>query len=268
MNHLRDLIESLKDSVNAPSSSSMTAEGLDRMAGWCTLAGERAVSFFLGNIAEVSELQVIPELVRLPYPTCWFECDITPESQPNLVMCGGLLIHTKADGTYFGQVWTKLRGEWRFIGTVIGNAADPGNWAISDDTEVISKVVALQTRAVQCFLSALHCGNVRRQEHSPETKLQKARAKRGKAPLFSYWTLQLDGKSDRCENHGGTHSSPRVHLRRGHPRQYAIGKWTWVQACSVGSKVAGIVHKDYSVGNALVTASRQNFAMVANGAPA
>jgi hypothetical protein len=256
MNHLRDLLDSLQDSVHAPASSCVTAEELDRMADWCASAGERAVAFSLGDIATVTELQVVPELVRLPYATCWFECEIYPASQPDVVMCGGLLIDTLDDGRYFGQVWTKLRGEWRFIGKAFGHAADPGKWKISGETAEISQIVGLQTKAAQCFLSALHCSNVRREEHTPDAKLQKARAKRGKAPLFSYWTLQLDGKTERAEDQGGTHASPRVHLRRGHPRQYAAGKWTWVQAHAVGNRSAGMVHKDYSAGTALVAAAR------------
>jgi hypothetical protein len=113
--------------------------------------------------------------------------------------------------------------------------------------------MAVHVRACQSFLSALHCCNVKQEEHHPDAKLNKARAKRGKAPLFSYWTLQLDGKTERGNDHGGTHASPRVHLRRGHPRQYTPGKWTWVQPHAVGNKAAGMVHKDYAAGPGLVS---------------
>lgn len=97
------------------------------------------------------------------------------------------------------------------------------------------------------FLTALNCCNVRRTEHKPDTALQKARAKRGKQPLFSYWTLDIDldhAQTDR-ESMGGTHASPRLHLRRGHARQYAEGKYCWVQPHVVGNKKLGMVHKDY-----------------------
>lgn len=104
----------------------------------------------------------------------------------------------------------------------------------------------LSLRLIAQFLSALHCTNVFRQRHPPSEKLQKARTKRGKAPLFSYWTLQLGQKNERGESLGGTHASPRVHLRRGHPRQYAPGKYTWVQPHAVGHRELGMVHKDYS----------------------
>jgi hypothetical protein len=103
--------------------------------------------------------------------------------------------------------------------------------------------------SVTRFLSALNCININRIEHKPSEKLQKARAKRGKQPLFSYWTLEIDLPKSRAagEDYGGTHASPRVHLRRGHPRKYAPGKYCWVQPHVVGNKAAGMVHKDYSV---------------------
>ena len=95
----------------------------------------------------------------------------------------------------------------------------------------------------------MNCSNIIKVEHNPDEKLQKARIKRGKKPLFSYWTLQLSIPNEREEGAslGGTHASPRVHLRRGHARQYAPGKYTWVQPCAVGNKSLGVIHKDYAV---------------------
>lgn len=256
MNHLRELLDSLKESVNAPAEAACSEADLNRMADWCSAVGEQAVSFFVGDIESMLDLKVVPELVRLPYQTCWFESEIRPPARPDIVMIGGLLLHTLDDGVCIGQVWSKLCGEWRFIGQVYCPDLDPDKWVVSGATESLWQIVGMQAKASQCFLSALHCLNVRRQEHTPSAKLQKARAKRGKAPLFSYWTLQLDGKSERGENQGGTHASPRVHLRRGHPREYAPGKWTWVQAHAVGNRAAGVVHKDYSAGPALAVAAR------------
>jgi hypothetical protein len=50
------------------------------------------------------------------------------------------------------------------------------------------------------------------------------------------------------EYKGGTHASPRQHLRRGHYRHYKkTGKIAWVNQCTVGSLTNGYVHKDYRV---------------------
>lgn len=245
MNHLRDLLDSLKVAVTAAAGNGLTDRQLDQEADWCASIGERAISFSMGDIASVTDLNVVPELVRLPYQTCWFECEIRPLRHSDVLMFGGMLLHTRDDGMYAGQVWSKLRGNWRFIGNVYGVPMTPGKWALTKGSEALMHTLWLQTKATLCFLSALNCCNVQRREHVPADKLQQARAKRGKAPLFSYWTLQLSKRHERGAPQGGTHSSPRVHLRRGHPRQFSPGRWTWVQPCVVGSKAAGIVHKDY-----------------------
>lgn len=256
MNHLRDLLDSLSVSITTSASSGITAEDLQRIGDRTAIAGEWAVAFSMGDLSSIIDLQVVPELVRLPYQTCWFECEIRPPSAPNIVLCAGLLVHTADNGKGDGTVWLKRDGEWRFLGAVLNTHLHADEWVAASKVDHHAQAVLTLIRGTQCFLSALHCSNVRRQEHAPDAKLQKARAKRGKAPLFSYWTLQLDGKTERGEDRGGTHASPRVHLRRGHPRQYVPGKWTWVQAHAVGNRAAGVVHKDYSAGLALTAAAR------------
>lgn len=46
---------------------------------------------------------------------------------------------------------------------------------------------------------------------------------------------------------GGTHASPRWHLRRGHWRQLADGRRVFVRECEVGDASRGGVVKDYQV---------------------
>ncbi len=47
---------------------------------------------------------------------------------------------------------------------------------------------------------------------------------------------------------GGTHASPRWHIRRGHWRQLADGRRVFVRECQVGDAANGGVLKDYTVG--------------------
>ena len=47
---------------------------------------------------------------------------------------------------------------------------------------------------------------------------------------------------------GGSHASPRWHLRRGHWRQFADGRRVFVRQCVVGDPERGGVVKDYIVG--------------------
>jgi hypothetical protein len=46
---------------------------------------------------------------------------------------------------------------------------------------------------------------------------------------------------------GGTHASPRWHIRRGHFRTLADGRRTFVRACAVGDRARGGIVKDYRV---------------------
>jgi hypothetical protein len=48
---------------------------------------------------------------------------------------------------------------------------------------------------------------------------------------------------------GGSHASPRWHIRRGHWRQLADGRQVFVRACEVGDADRGGVLKDYLVGD-------------------
>lgn len=100
---------------------------------------------------------------------------------------------------------------------------------------------------IGAFLSLLNCSNVPRIEHGPPAALQKARKRRGKLPIFSYWTLDLSQSYIHGAHLGGFHTSPRIHLRRGHMRQYQVGRWCWVSPHAVGNKALGVVHKDYKM---------------------
>ena len=74
------------------------------------------------------------------------------------------------------------------------------------------------------------------------------RAKKGKGPLKFVWhTVTIAPRPGPNEQKGGTHTSPRLHDRRGHWRNYASGKKGWVKECKVGSPSKGIVFKDYKI---------------------
>jgi len=49
------------------------------------------------------------------------------------------------------------------------------------------------------------------------------------------------------ERLGGSHASPRWHLRRGHWRQLPDGRRIFVRQCEVGDSARGGVVKDYAV---------------------
>lgn len=241
----------------------------------------RAICFY---VEAVPKLEVVPELFRLPYPVCWFEIrdQLTlpdggiPEEFADLANSfdlqraarnarHGVLAYSKDDGIQLTCFSENFSGRWVLLaeatlridqsaGETGINAsfwerddgfAGPDGIALPSGAD--SRVGLDYLRQVGCVLTAMNCVNIERVEHHPPTKLQAARARRGRQPLFSYWTLNLADSNRSCGNSGGSHASPRLHLRRGHPRRLASGSYCWVQPHVVGNKSLGMVHKDYSM---------------------
>lgn len=102
--------------------------------------------------------------------------------------------------------------------------------------------------ALHMALSAMlimNCSNVDTEEHPEPKHLNRKRAKKGRPPIYSYHTLKIRPSKVHGDYHGGTHRSPRLHLRRGHIRNCASGITTWVSPCMVGNADKGVVEKDY-----------------------
>lgn len=114
--------------------------------------------------------------------------------------------------------------------------------------EFIGNMV-VDANAVINLCACLACGNVSMATVPAPAALNKKREKKGKLPFFEYKMLVLKPSVEGGERHGGTHSSPRLHLRRGHIRQYKPGQYTWVSPSVVGNKAKGLVVKDYVVQN-------------------
>jgi hypothetical protein len=101
------------------------------------------------------------------------------------------------------------------------------------------------------FCLTVNCSNVRAVDVPPAAALNKKRIKNGKLPLFTYKVLQLPepvasgrGASVQLE---GQRNSPRMHLRRGHPRRLQTGKMTYVRAAIISAASEGMVDKSYVV---------------------
>jgi len=94
--------------------------------------------------------------------------------------------------------------------------------------------------------AALACANVTTEVIRPT---REARAAKPASTLFDYHVLMIDPGKERhpSEDLGGTHASPRTHLRRGHIRRLAWGSRIWVNSCVVNPSATGTVNKDYAV---------------------
>lgn len=122
---------------------------------------------------------------------------------------------------------------------------DRDRWGMTD--------IENEASAVLLLMAALSCSNIQTKEMPAPDKLNIKRSKSGKQPFFSYRVLMLDEMAE-PKGHalGGSHASPRVHLRRGHIRRLP-GKQVWVNSSVVGCKELGSVGKSYAMKNARPT---------------
>lgn len=208
---------------------------------------KEAICFDAGDLFDICEFKIINELQRMPFDRMWVEGEWNNDIKPYRA---AMLFVDNGDETVSGVGFARVGGprEWALVWASPSISLLTGECRTFSDDPDYETHLGQHLYAFRCFLSAINCSNVRRVEHKPDEKLQKARAKRGKQPLFSYWTLELEmERTESTSGLGGTHASPRVHLRRGHARKLASGKYTWVQACVVGNKKAGMIHKDYAL---------------------
>lgn len=115
------------------------------------------------------------------------------------------------------------------------------------DIHIDSYKSAIRFYAAVCQILANN--HVDATDIEPDAKEARSRRIRGKAPLFTYKTLIIGAPKKRqgTGGRGGTHASPRSHLRRGFYRTSRNGVRHWVNATMVMGETPGFVHKDYKV---------------------
>jgi hypothetical protein len=139
-----------------------------------------------------------------------------------------------------------------FISSVVMPAGELYTTGYGDPSDVNGKERAYadmidESNAVLELIEALSCSNVSH-EALPVQKMNKSAAKRGAAPFDEYRVLVVkNGSSKEYQPHGGSHGSPREHLRRGHIRILATGKRIWINSCVVNAGVGGRIEKSYDM---------------------
>jgi hypothetical protein len=217
-------------------------------------ASTEAICFDAGDVDDLIGFKFVPSLFKIPFDPVWIEATKTKQG---LKFTFGYIIYTTEESHIDIICWRKLAGEWAHMGTLRIPKEYEGDERTLSIVHFPARLFTSTSAAlgymkaailhVGSFFSALNCVNVRRVETVPDAKLQKARARRGKPPLFSYWTLELalPRTGGQKANGGGTHTSPRLHLCRGHIKKRKTGYFWW-QPHVRGNKDLGMVHKDYS----------------------
>ncbi|CAN7335336.1 hypothetical protein LJR034_001718 [Caballeronia sp. LjRoot34] len=119
-----------------------------------------------------------------------------------------------------------------------------------DEALALSQVIVDAHDEVGMVVQActvLNCTNVQTVDVPPGRASNAVRTARNQTPFYTYKVLQLKAEAPAAHPAGGTHASPRAHLRRGHIRRLP-DKTTWVRASFVnpGSE-RGVVDKDYAL---------------------
>jgi hypothetical protein len=124
-----------------------------------------------------------------------------------------------------------------------------------NDTVALLKVII----PVWVGLSFLHCKNVTIQSTEPPVKLQKARERRGKLPLFTFKTLEIKPMTKILREEGQSETlglARALHICRGHFKDYSKGPGLgrnhskglyWWDSQVRGNRDIGAVIKDYKV---------------------
>lgn len=243
-NHLRELLDTTQLAISAEEGEWWIAASKQAFADLAADA-EHAVCFFVGDAEDLGALNsrsMFDMPAELPFEVTWVE--YTHEGEPFGVMC-----RQTEPGEIRMSVYRKAAGVWGYLFTGDTGKNMRGVWIDASEKSIEGQVGKSILTILRIAFIAMQCVNIDKVEHTPPAKLQKARARRGKKPFYSYWTLEINVNKSRevGESHGGTHASPRFHLRRGHVRHLKSGKYCWVQSCAVGNKKNGEIHKDYEL---------------------
>lgn len=104
-------------------------------------------------------------------------------------------------------------------------------------------------RNIEEMIEVLSCRNVTTANHQDASPVNASRIKAGKLPLYETKMLVIDTKATGTSNggSGGSHASPRQHLRRGHIRRHPTAGNLWINSCVVGDPSKGVINKSYAV---------------------
>jgi hypothetical protein len=210
-----------------------------------------AQKFYLGNVERFPgnyvEWAAFP---RLPYAECMFEV----ERATGASIISSVVWLAERDTKVAASVFFILPGQRVAVGGnyVIDRSTGESEWscplhmsgASKTEQGVMQAATESALAAVGLGLRVLNCCNVKTEVIAAPAALNKKRAKSGKPALYEYRVLVLRSAEKVRLNGGGSHASPRIHLRRGHIKHRRTGDFWW-EPCVVGDRRRGVVMKDY-----------------------
>ncbi len=226
-----------------------------------------SVKFDLGDVHNVVELGEISkgEMCKPPYPVSLFQfvCKGAPHVYFVLlkdygagVKCYGFAKEYRSYGITWSQRSLELdikgyavKLEFEHLSRHLHSSGV--NWDdITEEEHLVCTWWIQRILYVVAIMEVISCTNVSIVHREAPAFINNKRKAKNKPPFYSYKTLHfnpVDSGEKIITSRGGTHASPRVHLRRGHIRRLSNNRRVWVQQCVVGSKQLGSVEKDYCV---------------------
>lgn len=221
------------------------------------------------------------DLVRLPFPVVALEIPVTSshvhqgdriskslliawtrEAQcPWPSCCAGEDAINFTEMVYWNQEWRLRPGvcgfdpcaiDFRGGKSVAWEGADVfpefyADCSREDVEEELAGMFSSGFNALVEFCMTVNCENVAQGQIPPSAALNQKRVSNGKTPFFSYRYPRIPTPHPDTPSLGGTHASPRLHLRRGHLRRLSSERVVWVRHALVGSEELGVVDKSYIV---------------------
>ena len=186
--------------------------------------------------------------LRLPHDTIVFEvADGHPEVK------GLVVLVTQSDQGIEGYLVISLRVGNRFSDVLAHASFSDDGFA---DIEINPKVGNPETSAAYAenltatvwrALAILSQSPVISDQHVPRTRRPKLARSGVKGWIWRLVDIDPTRMRTAASDRGGSHASPRWHIRRGHWRTLPDGQRVFVRSCEVGDSARGGVVKDYRV---------------------
>lgn len=207
--------------------------------------------------------------LRLPAQHCVFELRHQRKGKPDRYAAYEYRYDPTTNDTIFAALHVKNKGDESFyfnalvLGWEVLTPEAQVNWRLTRSLSMYEldnphdvkwgendAFVGALTTALACMLGRLNAKGMDREYIEAPEKLNKARTKKGKAPLVSYTKVKVSPYRTPLGHSGPREefTPPRYHFRRGHVRRFTNGGKTWVRPCFVGCpETGGRVEHTYEV---------------------
>lgn len=213
------------------------------------------------GIRTAGRINVPFQTIALEYTGSQAVVDASPRANVKTIVLVGEVDEETAyiQRLWFGENYATGRKMWNFVPEVLFDKellfdgdGKSRIYFLEPELPIVSGVDEIHALyefwATISFFNALACKNVHI-EKSPAKSTKQGKKVKTALPFDDYHFLTVDvpGKAGvRSEGLGGSHRSPREHLRRGHIRRLDSGP-IWVNACVVNAGIGSKVGKSYLV---------------------